>query len=58
MPSNPAGESQKLTLYMPREVVKDLKRAAIDDDTSVSRILSELAQRWLAQRAKKSHRDR
>lgn len=34
---------QKLTIYMNPELIKDLKKVAIDEDTSVSQILSKLA---------------
>lgn len=44
---SPADEMQRVTLYMPRTIVRALKQAGLDQDTSVSRILTELAADWL-----------
>jgi hypothetical protein len=45
---SPSDEMQRVTLYMPRATVRALKQAALDQDTSVSRILTDLADKWLA----------
>jgi hypothetical protein len=44
----PADEMQRVTLYMPREIVRALKQAGLDGDTSMSQILTGLADEWLA----------
>lgn len=38
---------QKFTIYMEPNLIKDLKKIAIDKDTSVSKILSKLAIEYL-----------
>ena len=38
---------QKLTIYMDSKLIKDLKKLAIDEDTSVSQILSKLAMEYI-----------
>lgn len=43
---------QRATVYLPRATVRGLKQAALDQDTSMSKILTDLADRWLAQNAK------
>jgi 3-oxoacyl-(acyl-carrier-protein) synthase len=45
---SPSDEMQRVTLYMPRATVRALKQAGLDQDTSVSRILTGLADKWLA----------
>jgi hypothetical protein len=44
---SPSDEMQRVTLYMPRATVRALKQAGLDQGTSVSRILTELADAWL-----------
>jgi hypothetical protein len=46
-------EMQRATVYLPRATVRALKQAALDRDTSMSRILTELADRWLETNVKK-----
>lgn len=45
---SPADDMQRATVYLPRATVRALKQAALDRDTSMSRILTELAEQWLA----------
>ena len=49
---SPADEMQRATVYLPRATVRGLKQAALDGDTSMSKILTELADHWLAANAK------
>lgn len=43
---------QKLTIYMEPDIIKELKKAAIDEEKSLSKLLSELAIEYL--KSKKS----
>ena len=43
-----ADDMQRATVYLPRATVRALKQAALDRDTSMSKILTDLAQEWLA----------
>ena len=45
---SPADDMQRATVYLPRATVRALKQAALDRDTSMSKILTDLAQEWLA----------
>jgi hypothetical protein len=45
---SPADEMQRVTVYLPRATVRALKQAALDRDTSMSKILTDLAGEWLA----------
>ena len=45
---SPADDMQRATVYLPRATVRALKQAALDRDTSMSKILTNLAQEWLA----------
>ena len=45
---SPADDMQRATVYLPRATVRALKQAALDRDTSMSKILTELASQWLA----------
>lgn len=49
---SPADDMQRATVYLPRATVKALKQAALDTDTSMSKILTELAEQWLTANAK------
>lgn len=49
---SPADDMQRATVYLPKATVKALKQAALDRDTSMSKILTELADHWLADNAK------
>ncbi len=49
---SPADDMQRATVYLPKGTVKALKQAALDRDTSMSKILTELADHWLANNAK------
>ena len=44
---SPADDMQRVTVYMPKSVVRALKQRALDTDTSVSRILTGLAEQML-----------
>jgi hypothetical protein len=46
-------DMQRATMYLPRATVRALKQAALDRDTSMSRILTELADWWLETNVKK-----
>lgn len=45
---SPADDMQRATVYLPRATVRALKQAALDRDTSMSKILTDLAGEWLA----------
>jgi len=45
---SPADDMQRATVYLPRATVRGLKQAALDRDTSMSKILTELAEQWLS----------
>lgn len=45
---SPADDMQRATVYLPRATVRALKQAALDRDTSMSKILTELAEQWLS----------
>jgi hypothetical protein len=45
---SPADDMQRATVYLPRATVRALKQAALDRDTSMSKILTELADQWLS----------
>ncbi len=49
---SPADDMQRATVYLPRATVRGLKQAALDGDTSMSKILTDLADRWLADKPK------
>ncbi len=44
---SPADDMQRVTVYMPKVVVRALKQQALDTDTSMSRILTDLARKML-----------
>ena len=44
---SPADYMQRVTVYMPKAVVRALKQQALDTDTSMSRILTDLARKML-----------
>lgn len=45
---SPSDDMQRATVYLPRSTVRALKQAALDRNTSMSKILTELAGQWLA----------
>ncbi len=45
---SPADAMQRATVYLPRATVRALKQAALDRETSMSKILTELAEQWLS----------
>ncbi|HNK15514.1 MAG TPA: hypothetical protein PKL10_02505 [Nitrospira sp.] len=45
---SPADDMQRATVYLPRRTVRALKQAALDHDTSMSKILTDLAEQWLS----------
>lgn len=50
---------RSLLVYVDTELIKELKKAALDDETNVYEIVEEAARDWLARRAKrKERRDR
>ncbi|OBJ86134.1 hypothetical protein [Mycobacterium asiaticum] len=49
---SPADDMQRATVYLPRSTVRGLKQAALDGDTSMSKILTDLADQWLANKVK------
>ena len=49
---SPTDDMQRATVYLPRATVRGLKQAALDQDTSMSKILTDLANQWLAQNVK------
>jgi hypothetical protein len=44
---------KSLLVYLDAGLIKDLKRAALDDDRNVYDIVEEISGQWLARRAKK-----
>lgn len=46
----PAHDMQRTTVYLPRDLVKALKQAALDEHTSMSKILTQQATQWLTQK--------
>lgn len=44
---SPSEDTHRTTVYLPVSVHKGLKRAALDEDTTVSAILTELADQYL-----------
>jgi hypothetical protein len=46
-----------LLVYMETETVKDLKRAALDQDRNAYEIVEEAVRRWLAARTTKAARN-
>lgn len=51
-----ADDMQRATVYLPKATVKALKQAALDRDTSMSKILTDLAGRWLAENVRTQER--
>lgn len=49
---SPADDMQRATVYLPRATVRGLKQAALDRDTSMSKILTGLAESWLKENVK------
>ena len=49
---SPADDMHRATVYLPRATVRGLKQAAFDGDTSMSKIPTDLADRWLADNTK------
>ncbi len=46
---------KKLNIYMEEYLIKDLKKIAIDKDTSVSKILTELAVKYVKKEKDKNN---
>ena len=44
---SPSDDMRRVTVYLPKSVVHDLKQRALDTDTSMSKILTTLAVKWL-----------
>jgi hypothetical protein len=56
--SNPSARSRadgrkSLLVYLDAELIKDLKKAALDDETNVYELVEDAARNWLAARAKR-----
>ena len=47
----PTGEKRNFFATMSGEVIKSIKQAALEDDTTASEILEEAARAWLTRRA-------
>ncbi|AGS82719.1 ParB-like dsDNA partitioning protein [Mycobacterium phage AnnaL29] len=47
-----ADNMAKLNTYMPKDVIVGLKQRALDEETTVSKLLTELAQKMLAEPAR------
>ena len=45
-----------LLVYLDPAVIKELKKAALDDDANTYEIVEEAARQWLARRGKKKER--
>ena len=43
-----------LLVYLPPDLIKDLKRAGLDDDRRVYEIVEEAAREWLQRRSEKA----
>jgi len=46
-------EPKNLLVYLNPDLIKDLKRAALDDDRTAYEIVEEAAKDWLSRRSKK-----
>ena len=44
---SPSDDMQRATVHLPRATVRALKQAALDRDTSMSKILTDVAEHWL-----------
>jgi hypothetical protein len=42
-----------LLVYLPPDLIKDLKKAGLDDERNVYEIVEEASREWLAKRAKR-----
>lgn len=49
-PFGPAQETVKLTVLVPRELHRALRRAALDEDKSLAELVRSWASEWLASR--------
>jgi hypothetical protein len=47
---------RSLLVYLDATLIKELKKAAVDDDTNVYEIVEEATRAWLVSRAKKGRR--
>ena len=47
------GDKRQFLLTMDPEIIKNIKLAAIEDDTSASEAMEEAAKQWLERRKKK-----
>jgi hypothetical protein len=51
-PSRRRDDGRKaLLVYLPTNLIKDLKKAGLDDDRNVYEIVEEASQEWLSRRA-------
>ncbi len=54
--SRPRNDGRKsLFVYLDADLIKELKKAALDDDANVYEIVEEATRLWLARRGKKGH---
>jgi len=45
---------KQLLVYLPPDLIKDLKKAGVDDDRNVYEIVEEASREWLSRRGKKA----
>ncbi|WP_244032329.1 hypothetical protein [Methylobacterium sp. E-016] len=45
---------RQLLVYLPQEVIKEVKKVAVDDDTTASAITDEALRDWLRRRTDKA----
>ena len=46
---------RSLLVYLDATLIKELKKAAVDDDTNVYEIVEDATRAWLTRRGKKGH---
>jgi hypothetical protein len=56
MPRSRKDGRKSLLVYLDAGLIKDLKRAALDDDRNVYDIVEEISRQWLERRAKKGRK--
>lgn len=50
----PEGDKRQLLLSMDAEIIKSIKLAAVEDDTTASATMEEAAKQWLERRKSKA----
>jgi hypothetical protein len=56
MPRSRKDGRKSLLVYLDAGLIKDLKRAALDDDRNVYDIVEEISRQWLERRAKRGRK--